>query len=109
MNIPALIKQQLLGTSLIKVGSWGAHGWVATAKNNLTFKVNAYHFKGIIIITLDEDRDLYDIHFYDNFQISSFVKNRKPSKKFQPMIGVYCDQMVDLIDGAIERIDSYRN
>lgn len=109
MNIPTVIKQQLFCTGLIKVGSWGAHGWCATANNTLTFKVNAHHFKGIITITLDEGQDLYDIHFYDNYQISSFVKNKKPSVQFQPMFGVYCDQLVELIDDAIERIDVYRN
>jgi len=109
MNIPTIIKQQLLCTSPVKVGSWGAHGWTATARNNLAFKVNAHHFKGIITITLDEGQDLYDIHFYDNYQMASFAKTKKPSNKFQPMFGVYCDQLVELIDDSIERISAYRN
>ena len=107
MNIPTIIKQQLLTTGVTKVWSWGAHGWVATANNTLVFKVNAHHLKGIVSITLDESQDLYDIHFFDNYSISSLAKDKKPSKKFQPIIGAYFDQMVDLIDNNIERIDAY--
>ena len=109
MNIPTTIKHQLFDTSATKVWSWGAHGWVATAKNTLTFKVNAHHFKGIICITLDDGQDLYDIHFFDNFRKSSFMKNPKPSKTFPPMTGVFCDQLVELIDDNIERIPAYHN
>lgn len=109
MNIPTIIKQQLVSTSPIKIGSWGAHGWIATASNTLTFKVNAHHFKGMISIVLDESQDLYDIHFFDNYRLSSFFKNKKPSKQFQPMTGIFCDQLVDLIDDNIERIDAYYN
>ena len=106
MNIPTTIKSQLF-TDINKVWSWGAHGWIATAENTLSFKVNAHHFKGIICITLNESQDLYEIHFFDNYSISSFAKNPKSSKKFQPLLRVYCDLMVDLIDDNIERIDAY--
>ena len=109
MNIQTIIKQQMLITGFIKVASWGAHGWVATALNTLTFKVNAHHFKGMISITLDEGLDLYDIHFFDNYSGKSFFSNKKPSTRIQPMTGIYCDQLVDLIDDNIERIDSYIN
>lgn len=107
MNIPSVIKQQLLCTNPIIVGSWAAHGWIATAYNTLIFKVNAHHFKGIISITLDEAQDLYNIHFYNNHTHSSFIKNKKLSKKFMPISGVFCDQLVELIDDNIERIDAY--
>lgn len=106
MNIPTIIKSQLF-TDISKVWSWGAHGWIATAEKTLTFKVNAHHFKGIVCITLNESQDLYEIHFFDNCRISSFAKNPKPSNKIQPLLGVYCDQMVDLIDDNIERIAAY--
>jgi len=107
MNIPTIIKSQLF-TDRNTVWSWGAHDWVATAENTLSFKVNAHHFKGIVCITLNESQDLYEIHFFDNYRISSFAKNPKASKKFEPLLGVYCDQMVGLIDDYIERIDAYR-
>lgn len=106
MNIPTIIKSQLF-TDINKVWSWGAHGWIATAVNTLSFKVNAHHFKGIVCITLNEAQDLYEINFFDNYSISSFSKNPKLSKKFQPLLGIYCDQMVDLIDDNIERIAAY--
>lgn len=107
MNIPTIIKQQL-SIDISKVWSWGAHGWTATAENTLAFKVSAHHFKGIVCITLDEGQDLYEIHFFDNGSIPSLIKNPKSSKKFQSFFGVYCDQMVDLIDDSIERIPAYR-
>jgi hypothetical protein len=109
MNIPSIIKSQLHNTSLTKVWSWGAHGWAATAGNTLAFKVNAHHFKGIVCISLDEGQDLYDISFFDNYSYASFVKNKKPSKQFQPMTGIFCDQLVELIDDNIERIAAYHD
>ena len=109
MNIPTIIKNQLFNTSVTKIWSWGAHGWAAPEKNTLAFKVNAHHFKGIVCITLDEGHDLYEIHFFDNYSFPSFAKNKKPSKQFQPMIGVFCDQLVELIDDNIERVPAYHN
>lgn len=106
MNIPTIIQSQLF-TDINKIWSWGAHGWVATAQNTLSFKVDANHFKGIVSIALNESQDLYEIRFFDNFRISSLVKSPKESKKFKPLLGVFCDQMVDLIDDKIERIDAY--
>ena len=104
MNIPTIIKQQLF-TDVSKVWSWAAHGWTAIADNTLAFKVNAHHFKGIVCIILDEGHDLYEIHFLENDSVSGSFK--KPSKKFPSLFGVYCDQMVDLIDEKIERIPAY--
>ena len=109
MNIPGIIKSQLFNTSLTKIWSWGAHAWTATAANTLAFKVNAHHFKGIVCITLDEGQDLYEIRFFDNCSYISLVKNKKPSKKFRPMVGVFCDQLVELIDDNIERIAAYHD
>jgi hypothetical protein len=108
MNIPSIIQQQLFQSGKTYIWSWGAHGWTSTIANTLTFKVDAWHFKGIISIQLDEGQDLYNIHFFDNYTLSSFINNPKPSKKIPSMIGVYCDHMLKLIDDAIERIDIYR-
>lgn len=108
MNIPSIIKQQLFQTGITKIRSWGAHNWRATAYNTLMFKVNAHRFKGMINIALDEGQDLYEIHFFDNCTIHSFDSNPRPSKRFPVMTGVFCDQLVDIIDDAIEKIDTYR-
>jgi len=107
MNIPNIIKQQLFCTGSTIVWSWGAHGWTATTPNTLTFKVDGHHFKGIVCITLDESQDLYNIHFFDNYTISGLLKNPKPTNKFQSLTGIYCDQLVELIDERIELIDEY--
>jgi hypothetical protein len=107
MNIPTIIKQQLFSNDRMKVWSWGAHDWFALSYNTLCFKVNAHHFKGVISIALDEGQDLYDIHFFDNYRKSSFIKTPKPSQQIQPMTGIFCDQMVELIDDHIERIAAY--
>ena len=107
MNIPNIIIQQLLTTNSSTVGLWGAHGWAATSYNTLSFKVDGHHFKGIISIIFDEALDLYEIHYFDNNTISSLLKNPKQSKKFSSMTGIYCDQLVGLIDENIELIDAY--
>lgn len=108
MNIPSIIKQQLLQTGIIRVWSWGADKWRSTAYNTLTFKVNAHRFKGAISIILNEEHDLYEIHFFDNCTLRSFNTNPKPSKKFPALYGVFFDQLVDFIDDKIEKIDAYQ-
>ena len=104
MDIPTTIKAQLLASGLVKVMSWGAHKWTETARNELSFKVCARRFHGIISIVLNEAHDEYEIYYYDNKSLSAhFINNRKPSSQFEPILGVCWDQLVDCIDVDIEK------
>jgi hypothetical protein len=101
MNIPSIIKQQLVQTNIIIVGTWGAHKWTALSTNTLAFRVQARRLNGIITITLDERQDLYNISFYSNKSFEILLK--KPLKKFEDIQGVYYDQLLYLIDEQIEK------
>lgn len=100
MNIPTVIKQQLFAGGWAIVGSWGAHNWLALDENTLAFFVQGYLMKGIVTIKLDEARDLYDISFFKNRSYKSFLSN--PQHAHEDVLGVYCDQMVEIIDNVVE-------
>lgn len=107
MNIPNIIKLQLVQQSNIAiVWSWGISKWVALTNQTLAIRINARRLNGIVCITLDEARDLYNITFFSNKRISEVLLN--PSKKFEDIEGVYCDQLVEVIDNVIERIPEYQ-
>lgn len=74
MDIPNIIKQQLLATGAIKVFSWGAHLWTKTDNLTLLFKVQARRFHGLICIKYDEGWDHYDVSFDDNSTIRGFLR-----------------------------------
>ena len=107
MSIPAIIKQQLFATGAVKVLSWGAHLWSKPDELTLLFKVQTRRFHGLICIVYNEGMDEYNLYFYDNKTINSFLREKKPSREFKPIHGVYFDQMVDLIDERIEKIAAY--
>lgn len=106
MTIPNIIKQQLLLTNTAIVWSWGVSKWVALSDNTLAMRVHAPRLDGIVRITLDEGWDLYNIAFFNNKSFSGLLKN--PSEQYDAIEGVYCDQLVDVIDGVIEKISSYQ-
>lgn len=107
MNIPNIIKQQLEQQSETAiVWSWGISKWVALTEKTLAIRVNARRLNGIVCITLHEGRDLYNVAFFSNKRISEVLLN--PSKKFEDIDGVYCDQLVEMIDNVIERIPEYQ-
>jgi len=99
MHIPKTIRNQLLTQPLI-VGSWGAHKWSALDEYSLAFRVNGRKLNGIVVIKLDYGQDLYDISFYSNKSFKDLLI--KPKKKFDDIKGIYCDQMIEVIDYLIE-------
>ena len=106
MTIPNIIKQQLLQTNTAIVWSWGASKWVALSDNTLGIRVHARRLDGIVRITLDEAGDLYNVSFFNNKSFSGLLKN--PSEQYHTIEGVYCDQLLDLIDEVIEKISDYQ-
>ena len=100
MDIPSIIKQQLMCSSWMKIGSWGAHNFKSKDNNTLLFKVNGRLLKGIVSIKLDDVWDTYIISFFRNKTYPSFLY--EPKKAFETIEDVYCDQMVNIIDRVVE-------
>ena len=96
LQVANTIRQQLIAFGQVKVWSWGARQWVG-GSNFLQFRVSGHHFKGRIKITLNS-MDLYDIQF---IKLSGEVHNE--------VNGVYFDQMTDIIDRVVERIEAYKH
>ena len=89
---------QLRYTTLnkIKVMSWGAHKFKNLDDRGLLFEVNARRHKGFILITL---------HYTDTYNVYLISRTGKIKKE---MNGVYCDELTERIDDAIEKVDAYR-
>ena len=83
------IKRQLFYFGQVKVWSWGANTWVG-GENFLQFKVQGFKLKGTVRIKLNGS-DLYDIEFKDKKGIIVNSIN-----------DVYAEDMVDIIDNAVE-------
>jgi len=77
----------------------GVHVWRAIDENTLQFKVQGRHFNGHVRISYDEGCDLYNIYF-------GHWRNRK-WENIETFDGVYCNQMVDIIDQKVEYIEAY--
>jgi hypothetical protein len=95
LQIANTIKEQLYAFGKVKVWSWGAHAWVG-GTNFLRFRVQGHHFRGIVKITLNS-MDLYDIEF---------IKGETVVKEIN---GVYFDEMTDIIDRYVEKIEAYKD
>ena len=84
----------ILKTQLMVVWSWGFHKPVAI-ENGLQFKVTGFKFCGIVEVTYNEGRDLFDVRF---------LKSNKVVKTIE---GVFFDMLVDTIDDYVERTPDY--
>ena len=84
----------ILKTQLMVVWSWGFHNPVAL-ENALRFSVNGFKFRGIVEVTYNEGRDLFDVRF---------LKSNKVVKTIE---GVFFDMLVDTIDDYVERTPDY--
>ena len=90
----ALYILQILRTDLMVVFSWGFHAPRAI-NDGLSFLVAGYKFNGKIIVKYDDGADLFNVRFEGKPYIA-------------PIEGIYIDQLVDVIDGAVERTDDYQ-
>lgn len=75
--------------------SWGFESPMVI-KLGLQFKVNGFKHKGLIRIVYDEGADLFDISLIG---VDNFVK--------ETIEGIYFDQLVEVIDDHVERVDNY--
>ena len=75
--------------------SWGGHNFQNHANKVLKFKVNGNHHKGHVYLTIN-GADLYDVCLTTTH--GNIVKEMK---------NIYFDDLVERIDVAIERVDTY--
>ena len=120
MSIAKTILQQLkagtdtrgLNGGTTCMGCWGTHALTNTGQG-LKFKVNGRKFHGWVEVTLDEGADLYDVALYtlrrpprkktgDILIDLTMVPKAQVKKIKQTFEGVYCDQLTQIIDSAVE-------
>lgn len=76
------------------VWSWGFNSPKAIA-NGLSFKVQGFKFKGSVEVIYNEGTDLFDISFVKRGKIVEVVE------------GIYIDQLVNVIDSQVEKVNNY--
>lgn len=83
---------QILRSQLMVVFSWGFHRPTALPDNRgLAFQVEGFKYMGIVKVIYNEGTDLFEVHLEDG-RIEE---------------DVYLDQLVNVIDGMVERCDNY--
>ena len=83
---------QIIRSQLIVVFSWGFHKPQRLPNDQgLSFMVDGYKYQGRVQVIYNEGADLFEVRL-DNGEI---VEN------------VYLDQLVNVIDGMVERCDDY--
>lgn len=75
--------------------SWGFTSPIVI-KQGLRFSVNGFILKGEVQITYNEGADLFDLTFFT-----------EDNKVRNTINGVYIDELVNVIDGQVERVDNY--
>jgi hypothetical protein len=78
--------------------SWGVNELLNCNNKGLLMKVNGHHHKDYVLVTLGWD-DTYNIYFLDN-DMNIPNENEK-------IEGIYFDQLVEVIDNRIERVNEY--
>jgi hypothetical protein len=92
---PRVTIQQIKGTNLMGYFSWGVEKIGTIGKIGLLLKVNGHHHKGWVYITLGF-MDTYNVYLLNNqYNVKSTIED------------VYCDQLFEVIDNRIERIQQY--
>lgn len=98
-QVASTIFDQIKATTHWSVrGSWGAHDWRATVYKRmatLAFKVSGLCHKGWVYVCYNEGHDTYEIYFL----------NGKGAQRKLPIEEVYCDNLGEVLDRAIERGD----
>ena len=82
----------ILHSQLMVVFSWSFHRPTALPDNRgLAFQVEGFKYTGTVKVIYNEGADLFEVHLEDG-RIEE---------------GVYLDQLVNVIDGMVERCDNY--
>lgn len=88
----------LLKSNLPVMLSWGIEpNSIKTVTLGTTFHVQGFKHKGNVTVTLDEGNDLYEVTLVAD----------DTSKPQQKLTDIYVDQLVDILDREIERVDNY--
>lgn len=85
----------ILRTNLNIVWSWGFNS-PKPVQNGLTFKVQGFLHKGWVLVEYNEGSDLFDIKLLTN-----------QLKEVKSIEGIYVDQLIDVIDDAVECCENY--
>lgn len=75
--------------------SWGFHNAVAV-EDGIQFKVQGYLFVGTVQVVYDEGYDLFTVRLLN-----------VDGSTHKEVDGIYCDGLVDAIDGLVERCENY--
>lgn len=91
MEIAQTIVSQIKALDFWAMGAWGCQNLVALPESKefaggLRFKVNGMKFKGYVAI---------ELRWVDDYTISFLNRKGEVAKKVE---GVYCDQLVEIID-----------
>jgi hypothetical protein len=78
-----------------KVWSWGARGWTNMEYKFLKFRVSGHLFKGVVYIGVN-GKDLFDV----------YLTNLRGSIQHE-INDVYVEDLIDTIDGKVEKIAAY--
>lgn len=83
---------QILRSQLMVMFSWGPHNFKRLpSEKGLSFCVDGFKYHGCVKVIYNDGTDLFEIHF-DDGRIEE---------------DVYLDQLVDVIDNAVERTCDY--
>lgn len=87
----------ILRTQLMVVFSWGVHRPTALPDDKgLAFKVDGFKHRGWVFVKYNEGKDLFDIELRGNdMTIIRVIED------------VYFDQLVTVIDNAVEHTENY--
>jgi hypothetical protein len=77
--------------------TWAARNFTNYANKALFFNVSGYKHKGIVLITLAWD---------DTYTVRLLSSQWNEKAKFE---NVYCDQLAEIIDINVERIEAYKH
>ncbi|SEC65802.1 hypothetical protein SAMN04489761_3420 [Tenacibaculum sp. MAR_2009_124] len=88
---------QWLKANISILWSWGFQDAMNLMNKGLIFKVNGYHHRGWVLITLAFN-DTYTVRFL----------NHKYEETKEKEENVYCDELQDRIDTVIEKVDLYK-
>jgi len=87
----------ILKSQLNVMWSWGFNS-PQPLTNCLQFKVQGFKHKGYVTVKYNEGKDLFDVTLYNNRMT---VKEKTE--------GVYFDELVDIIDGLVEKTADYES
>lgn len=87
----------ILRTQLMVVFSWGFHRPTALPNDEgLAFKVDGFKHRGWVFVKYNEGKDLFDIELRD-----------KSLNVVRDIEDVYFDQLITMIDNAVEHTENY--